>query len=127
MHDYPKRIKRALRELAGEAYEQEMKREVSQLAESFDKWRAGKIDVWELDHRIHQYHNGPARELYNQYNVPSQIDMLVAYAIVRGIISEDRVPEELWPYLDRQLEFYRRLEQRYQIQLSSEKADNEER
>ncbi len=91
MLEYPKHIKRAIRELAGVAYEEEMKRELGQLAQGFDDWRAGKIDVWELHRRIHKYHDGPARALYNQYNESHQ-DMLVAYAIVRGVISQERVP-----------------------------------
>jgi hypothetical protein len=111
MPDYPKSAKRSLRELAWMAYEQEMRSALRQLGESFDAWRAGQIDIWELDQRIHKYHNGPARELYNQYN-ESRVDMLVAYAIVRGIIRQDRVPAELGPYLERPLAFYRSLEQR---------------
>jgi hypothetical protein len=111
MLDYPKRIKRAIRELAAVAYEEEMKRELGQLAQGFDAWRAGTIDLWELHRRIHKYHDGPARQLYNTYNESHQ-DMLVAYAIVRGVISEERVPAELWQYLERPLAFYRSMEQR---------------
>jgi hypothetical protein len=73
--------------------------------------RAGTIDLWELDQRIHKYHDGPARELYKQYN-ESRVDMVVAYAIVRGIITQDRVPAKLEPYLEAPLAFYRSMEQR---------------
>jgi hypothetical protein len=83
MPDYPKVVKQSLRELAGVAYEEEMRRALGQLAQSFDAWRDDQIDVWELDQRIHTYHNGPARELYKQYN-ESRVDMLLAYAISAG-------------------------------------------
>ncbi len=125
MPDYPKSVKRSLRELAGVAYEEEMRRALRQLAESFDAWRAGEIDVWDLDRRIHKYHNGPARELYKQYN-ESRVDMLVAYAIMRGIISQETVPTELGPYLERPLAFYRSMEQRSPSDSTLEQSDEAE-
>jgi hypothetical protein len=36
--------------------------------------------------------------------------MLVAYAIVRGIISQESVPAERGPYLERPLAFYRSMD-----------------
>ncbi len=111
MPEYPKSVKRSLRALAGMAFEEEMRRALSDLAQSFDAWRAGQIDVWELDQQVHKYHNGPARELYKLYN-DSPVDMAVAYAIVRGIIGRESVPAEMEPYLERPLAFYRSLEQR---------------
>ncbi len=122
MPDYPKAVKRSIRELVGVAYEEEMRRALGQLAQSFDGWRAGQIDVWELDQRIHTYHNGPARDLYKLYN-ESRLDMLVAYAIVRGIISADSVPAELRPYLERPLAFYRSMEQRGPVDLPADQSE----
>lgn len=99
MREYPKSVRRSLRALAAMAYEEEMRRALSELAQGFDAWRAGKIDVWELNQQIHEYHNGPSRELYNQYG-ESHVDLLVASAIVRGIISRESVPAEVAPYLE---------------------------
>ena len=44
MTDYPKNIKRLLREFAAEAHEKELSRELAQLDKSFSEWRAGIIN-----------------------------------------------------------------------------------
>jgi hypothetical protein len=124
MSDYPKHVKRALRKLAEAAYEAETRRVLSELVQSFDAWRAGNIDVWELDRRIHVYHNGEAREIHKFYNTP-RVDMLVGYAIVHGMISEDSVPAELAPYLERQIAFYHHLDRENQAGTSLEQHDEE--
>lgn len=106
MKAIPRSIKRQLRELANQAHENELNRELAQLTERFDEWREGKICAGELSHLIHQYHNGPARDLYKQYNnLP--VEMLVAQAVVHGILQERDVPEKVWPYIESSLEFCR--------------------
>jgi hypothetical protein len=54
MVDYSKRVKRLLREFAGESYEKELSRELAKLYQSLSKWRDGKIDSGELTRRVHQ-------------------------------------------------------------------------
>ena len=80
--------------------------EIERLALARDAWRAGEIDVWELNERIHKYHNGAAEELYKQYNV-RWTDLVVALALQRGVLRQEEVPPEVWPYLQRQLSFLR--------------------
>jgi hypothetical protein len=48
MERYPKRIKRQIRELVGQAYENELERELGKLGQHFDEWREGKISAGEL-------------------------------------------------------------------------------
>jgi hypothetical protein len=55
--EYPKRIKRELRELAGQAHENELERELEKLARHFDEWREGKINAASLTELIHRYHS----------------------------------------------------------------------
>jgi len=94
MRDYPKRVKRLLREWNMEAHERELHRELIKLDQSFAEWREGKISSGELSHRIHQWDTGPSRELYKRYNSGLR-EMNVAYAIAVGILEEDNVPVEL--------------------------------
>lgn len=54
MTDYPKPIKKLLRKYLAEAYEAELKRELTKLDRSFAEWRAGKIGSGELSYRVHQ-------------------------------------------------------------------------
>lgn len=110
MKDYPKRIKKLLREYLVEAYERELHRELIILEGSFEEWRQGQIGSGELSYRIHQYEVGPSRELYKKYNEDSLTDMIVAHAIVVGLLRRDEIPPELLEALERPLSFYESLE-----------------
>lgn len=104
MERYPKQIKRQIRELAGHAYKNELKRELGKLGLHFDEWREGKISAGELTELVHQYHNGPARELWKKYNQNPFTELLVASAMVRGILQKEDVSEEVWPYITETIE-----------------------
>jgi hypothetical protein len=92
--DYPKSITRKLRELIAQAHEREMARELAKLAEKFHEWQAGKLSVWELTDLIHAFHSGPARQLFSYYNGGDD-DLLVAGALVKGILAEAEVPADV--------------------------------
>lgn len=108
MREYPKRIKKELKKLAGWAYENELGRELGKLARHFDDWREGKIAAGDLTELVHQYHNGPARELWKKYNGPFT-DALVAGAIMNGLLQKEQVTEETWPVVEEAIERYRLL------------------
>jgi len=110
MEEYPRRVKRELKELAGQAYENELGRELGELAQHFDDWRDGKIGASDLTELVHQYHNGPARELWKKYNGPFT-ELLVASAIVNGILQKEQVSEETRPYVEEAIKRYRLLVQ----------------
>ncbi len=114
MKDYPKSIKRLLREYMTEAYERELHRELTKLDRSFAQWRNGTISSGELSYRVHQYETGPSREPYRQYN-DSPHEMTVAYAIVIGILDESKVPPELLEAISGPLDFYRSLQERNEL------------
>jgi len=114
MHEYPKHIKRLLREAAAAAHEQELHRELGKLDQSFAEWRSGAISSAELSHRVHQYETGPSRELFDRYN-SSQPDLSVVYAIVMGILDESQVPPELLEALSRPLDLFRFMRERGEL------------
>ena len=116
MRDYPKKIKRLLREYATEAYERELHRELCVVDESFSEWRTGEISSGELSHRLHRYETIPSRELFKQYNY-GDADMNVAYAIVAGILARDEVPWELLEALEHLISFYQGLKERDELHL----------
>jgi hypothetical protein len=116
MQNYPKNIKRLLREYMIEAYERELHRELAKLDKSFDQWRSGTIGSGELSHRIHHYETGPSRELFKRYNYGPH-DMTVAYAIVVGILNRDEIPSELLEAIERPLSFYRSLKDSNELAL----------
>lgn len=96
-------LKRLLRENARRAYEEELRRALSLLADDFDGWRAGKLDSGELSARVHAFHQGPAREIWSRYHTDHP-EFAVAYAIRAGILAPEDVPPEvmqaLRPMLD---------------------------
>ena len=107
MNDYPKRIKKLLNELKCEAHERELARELTQLATKFDEWRAGEMGAGDLDYLIHQHHNGPSRELFKFYNYGGSPHLAVARAVAEGVLTEDEIPEEVWPYIEATVQFCR--------------------
>ena len=52
----------AVRGLAGEAYERELVVALRSLREAFVHWEAGSISASDLTDRIHEFHNGVARD-----------------------------------------------------------------
>jgi len=105
MADTSKRIKRLLREHAGEAHEEELRRALMPVAEAFKRWERGELGSGELSETIHRFHQGPARDLFARYNTP-HLEMAVAYAITVGVLDRRKIPAELLGHLARALEFY---------------------
>lgn len=107
INDHPKSIKRQIRDLKAQAHENELARELTKLEQKFADWHAGKICAGDLSQMVHEYHNGPARELYVHYN-SGYDDLLVASALVTGILSEADVPQEVRLCLEPLMELCRR-------------------
>jgi hypothetical protein len=103
MRDLPKPIKRALRQLMDVAYERDLHRELEKLDQNFAAWREGAINSFELNELIHKHHNGPSRELWSRYSSYSYADMLVASAVVEGLIKEEEVPPEVLAAIRQQI------------------------
>ena len=65
-----KTLKRQLRELSGLAHEEELRRALVPLADAFKRWQAGRLGSGALANLIHEFHQGPAKELFDRYNAP---------------------------------------------------------
>jgi len=106
MQDLTKGARRAIRNLAGIAYERELSRELTKLEKRFADWRSGRIDPFELNEAIHKHHDGVSRELFNRHS-GSMLDHVVATAILEGTIQEAEVPDSVREYLMRIVALYR--------------------
>jgi DNA primase large subunit len=86
--------RKALRRLANLAYERELGAELANLEARFAEWRAQRISAFQISDLIHEFHDGPSRELYKLYG---SIDTayLVARAIAQGLLHEDEAPTEI--------------------------------
>ena len=105
MADAPKRIKRLLREYAGAAHEEELRRALLPVSEAFGRWARRELGSGELSEIIHRFHQGPARELWVRYNT-SHLEMAVAFAITTGVLGRETIPAELLEHLAGALRFY---------------------
>ncbi len=102
---FPPDIKRLLDEYGALAYKNELRIYLKALQSDFAAWERGEIDAFQLEHCIHHFHNGPARELYRRYNL-GYLNMNVAYAIVVGLLDRSQVPQELLEALSEELAAY---------------------
>lgn len=87
------------------AHEEELRRALVPLEAAFQRWRAGHLGSGELVELIHEFHQGPARELFKKYN-SGQLELAVAHAIVSGVVDRSRLPPELLEILGRAIAFY---------------------
>ena len=71
-----------------------MRRALLPVAAAFEEWRAGQLGSGELTERIHDFHQGPARELFKRYYSGS-LEYAVAQAIVGGVLDRMTVPAEV--------------------------------
>jgi hypothetical protein len=105
-----KKQKAELRRLAGLAHERELSGALSNVESEFERWREGEISVFELNDRIHRFHHGVSRDLYNLYD-PRDAEMVVPGAIARGTLREQEVDPALLKNLAELIEFAKRRQQ----------------
>jgi hypothetical protein len=94
---YPKPVKKEIMHLISVVYEHELRRAQLDLRAEFAKWEAGELDAFELNDRIHIYHDETARELWKRMGtLQSDADLWVAKAIREGVLKREEVmPETL--------------------------------
>lgn len=100
---FTKKQLKAIRRLAGLAYERELSEALSDLATGFDEWRGGTIDAFQLHDAVHRYHNGPARDSWSRYQ-SSKALLSVPLAIARGYLQPNDLPPEIRDALVEQAE-----------------------
>ena len=105
MAETPKRIKRLLREYAAVAHEEDLRRALVPVAEAFRRWELKELDSVALSEIIHEFHQGPARDLWVRYNA-ADLEMAVAFAIATGVLSRDTIPAEPLDHLAGPMRFY---------------------
>ena len=104
--ELPKAVKKKVRELLRVVYQRELSKALSKLDEDFEQWRQKRLDALQLSDRIHAFHEGPAQRLYKKWVLPNA-DMMVAYAVTQGLLSEEEAGPEVVAALDRWIAFFR--------------------
>lgn len=96
---YSKPVKKELRRLNGVVYERELGKELGAIEELFRTWRRGDINAFDLEQKIHEFHQGPARDLSNRFQ-PDLSDLHAARAIVDGTLAQGEVSDAALRELD---------------------------
>jgi hypothetical protein len=100
MKGYSKKTKKEIRRLSELAHERELEKALSDLQLKFKQWENNKLDSFELDHEIHQFHNKTSRDIFNRYNERTMADFFVALAITRNVIDKEEVDPEAYQELE---------------------------
>ena len=90
-----KQLAQKLRQMAEIAYERELTSASEALLHEFQRWKNGEIDVFELNTRIHEFHNGISRALYIRYSGRDNT-FVIASALHRGILTRKEVGEDVF-------------------------------
>ena len=107
LDQYPKPIRSEIRKLAALAHRRELATEFTALEAEFARWRRGELGEFELNERIHRFHDGQSRELWKRYSNTTYLDLCVAFAIVGGVLAESEVEPNVLRALERAISVYR--------------------
>src|SRR5690348_13044843 len=91
---------------AGSSHEAALHRALTGLSREFDRWRRAEIDSLALADRIHEFHDGPNREIYLRYNGKTDPRVLVGHAVHEGLLKRESIAPELMPYLASALQIW---------------------
>lgn len=106
MISFTKAERKELRRLTGIAYERELAKELTILQNRFAEWQQGDIDPFQLSDAVHEFHQGPSRELYKYYTTADP-HMAVARALVEELLLESEIPGGIRQKLAGAIDFYR--------------------
>jgi len=105
---FSKRERAVLRNLAAEAHDHELQEALTDLYEEFCSWGGDGISAFDLNDKIHEFHNGISRELYKTY-VLSDPELAVSIGIFRKIINLDDLDKDLREKLEPMVEGFERM------------------
>ena len=104
--EVPKRIRRQVREWATIAHDRDLRKALSELRAQFDLWERGDIDSFELNERVHRFHQDTSREIWKRY-AATHLEPVVASAVATGVLRREELPLELLQHIDGLIEFYK--------------------
>lgn len=66
--DFTRSDKKRIRQLADLAWDRELRIELQKIAAAIEEMESGQLTPFDVTDRIHKFHNGAARDLYNQFS-----------------------------------------------------------
>ncbi len=107
---FTKAERKQLRQLSGIAYERELAKELTRLQDRFASWQRGDLSPFQLSDAIHEFHQGPSRELYEYYTMVDP-HMAVARAVVEELLLESEIADGILQKLTDAIDFYRSMQE----------------
>jgi len=104
-----KATKRRLRELAGIAYERELRKALQPVEQALADMHAGKRNAFEVSEVIHQFHQRPAKELWMRY-ARAHLEMAIHSALFENVITPEEIPVEARQWFVERVEHFRTLQ-----------------
>ena len=95
MKKYSKHIRKEIRALTAQAYENHLSSELDKLHQEFERWKSGRQSAWDVSDAIHHFYTGASRELFGLYKDNKFQDLVIARAIVQGFLSSEDLSQEL--------------------------------
>jgi hypothetical protein len=107
MEKQGKNIKKEINKLVKKAHQKQLEKELSKLAKNFTEWQKKGIDCFELIDKIHDFHDGTARDIWKRYRYMKDKLYLIAIAVVEGHLSETEISNELMQKLEPIIQLYK--------------------
>ena len=106
MADLTKSQKKHLRQLANMCYEKEMSHALEGLHSEFKKWSQSEMSVWDLNDKVHEYHNRTARNLWKIYEQMNDPSLAVSTGLANGVIELEDIREDCREMVVRKVEVF---------------------
>lgn len=101
--DLTKTQRRELRRIAGLAYDRELASALTALEQQFRRWKSGEIGPHDLNDAIHEFHQGPNRQLWLRYT-DGPVEFAALHAVRSGIVTEGEMAQAVFEILKSRLE-----------------------
>ena len=88
--NFTKSERTRIRQLADLAWDRALRRELRNIAVAIDEMESGQLSPFDVTDRIHEFHDGAARELYRQF-AGSKPWLGVCRAHFDGILTDDEI------------------------------------
>jgi hypothetical protein len=105
MQDVPKSMKRLVRHWAAAAHDRDLSNALVDLRAQFDRWQRREITAYDLNRLIHEFHQGPSREIWKRY-ATNHLAPAVASAVAAGVLTREELPVPLLEHLAGLIEFF---------------------